>query len=354
MDDTGTCVEQAPDGGYLVAGITKSGTATGSDIYLVKINSQGQQEWAKNIGATLYDQGMQVRATKDGGYVVVGRTFDTSANRYRAILLKIDSKGNQEWAQTSTLTDRHAEGQSVQQTTDGGYILAGWVWTDGDDAAYLMKTDSRGTKEWEKMYGGNGTEAAYSVQQASDGGYIMVGETNSSGAGRKDMYVVKTDAKGSQEWSKTFGGTVDEIAYSIQKTSDGGYILAGETDSFGAYKDGYLVKIDAKGDQQWYKVIGGNGEDFFYFAQQTKDGGYIAVGSTTSFGRGGRDVYLVKTDEKGNQLWYRTFGEYTYDSGWWVQQTADGGYIIAGSTNSSGHGVLDALVIKTDADGKVQ
>ncbi|MEW6034698.1 MAG: hypothetical protein AB1603_07585 [Chloroflexota bacterium] len=349
MDDWGTCVRQTSDGGYVVSGTTRSGTASGSDVYLLKVDAQGQQSWARNFGPTLWEHGMQVQQTKDGGYIVVGRGYNTVSQRYEMLLLKTDADGNESWAKNLVWrSDADAMGQSVQQTTDGGYIVAGWTWGQ----AYLVKTDSMGNTEWWRDFGGSRIESAYSVQQTSDGGYILAGETESYGAGTSDMYLVQTDAQGNEEWHKTFGGTSVEIAFSVQQTTDGGYIVAGQTSSFGAYKEGYLVKTDANGNQEWSKVFGGQGDDFLYCVQQTGDGGYILVGWTQSFGRGEEDVYLVKTDAGGNRMWYRTFGEYKFDSGWWVQQTSDGGYIITGGTRSYGTGSSDVILIKTDAEGR--
>jgi hypothetical protein len=157
----------------------------------------------------------------------------------------------------------------------------------------LIKVDANGNIRWNKTFRGGGSTLGYSVQQTRDGGYIITGETLSYGG--YDVYLIKVDANGNMQWSKTFGGARDDRGYSVQQTSDGGYIIVGETRSYGAgLKDVYLIKVDANGNMQWNKTFGGQGWDAGYSVQQTSDGGYIIVGYTTSYGAGGSDVYLIK------------------------------------------------------------
>ena len=193
------------------------------------------------------------------------------------------------------------EAFSVQQTSDGGYIVAGYEYDPWGDDAFLIKTDAKGNIIWAKTYGGTGWDEAYSVQQTSDGGYIVAGWTRSFGAGRNDIFLIKTDAKGNIIWAKTYGGTSSDYANSVQQTSDGGYIVAGETRSFGAGRnDIFLIKTDANGNVQWAKTYGGTSSDYANSVQQTSDGGYIVAGWTYSFGAGNYDIFLIKTDANGN------------------------------------------------------
>jgi len=241
---------------------------------------------------------------------------------------------------------------SAQQTSDGGYILAGDTrsYGAGDSDFWLVKTDSEVNKEWDRTFGGAGLEWARSVQQTSDGGYILAGYTKSYGAGESDFWLVKTDSEGNKEWDRTFGGTDLEEAYSVQQTSDGGYILAGNTGSYGAGGfDFWLVKTDSEGNKEWDKTFGGTDGDIAQSAQQTSDGGYILAGNTMSYGAGKFDFWLVKTDSEGNKEWDKTFGGTDTEWACSVQQTSDDGYILAGVAGS--YGVGDFWLVKTDSEG---
>ncbi len=291
-----------------------------------------------------------VQQTSDGGYIMAGNISPD------ALLIKIDTTGNKVWDKTfGGGGDDWAN--AVQQTSDGGYILAGVTFSFGAGSAdaWLIKTDANGNKVWDKAFGGSNIDVAYSVQQTSDGGYILAGWTNSFGVGGNDDWMIKTDANGNKVWDKTFGGSSSEGIYSVQQTSDGGYILAGLTTSFGAgYADAWLIKTDANGNKVWDKTFGGSGNDQAFAVQQTSDSGYILVGLTTSFGDVNGDVWLIKADANGNKVWDKTFGGSESDSapeGSAVQQTSDGGYILAGNTMSFGAGGCDAWLIKTDANG---
>jgi hypothetical protein len=274
---------------------------------------------------------------------------------YDIFLIKTDANGNVIWAKTYGGAS-FDWATSVQQTSDGGYIVAGATWSfgAGNGDIFLIKTDANGNLQWAKTYGGTFGEYARSVQQTSDGGYIVAGNTSSFGAGAVDIFLIKTDANGNMQWAKTYGGIYTDSATSVQQTSDGGYIVAGATWSFGAGNgDFFLIKTDANGNIIWAKTYGGTSYDLATSVQQTSDGGYIVAGSTESFGAGSRDIFLIKTDANGNVIWAKTYGGTNLDSATSVQQTSGGGYIVAGFTESFGAGGRDIFLIKTDANGSI-
>ena len=204
---------------------------------------------------------------------------------------------------------------------------------------------------WTRTFGGDSGDIGSSVQQTLDGGYIAVGGTSSFGNGKTDAYLIKMDMNGDFLWSKTYGGLAADWGSAVQQTLDGGYIIAGGTSSFGGgLNDILLIKTDSSGDTIWTKTYGGNGFDFSRSVDATSDGGYIIAGGTTSFGAGSYDVYLVKTDSLGNLLWSKTFGGVDEDIAFSVQQTFDNGYIIGGYTDY-GSANSSAYLVKTDSFG---
>lgn len=318
-----------------------------------------EQEWERTVGTRLLDRGLFATQTDDGGYIVVGETMSEGAYLHGnggldVYLVKLTASGYLSWHKTFGGV-RDDQGTMVQQTKDGGYIITGTIQTfstNSNKQLYLVKTNSNGVKEWDKSFGGSGEDAGTCIRQTSDGGYIIIGETSSFGAGQADVYLIKTDANGKKEWERTFGGKDDDYGSCVKQTSDGGYIVAGRTfsNTRGGF-DAYLIKTDASGKTQWEKTFGGPGWDIPYTVEQTSDGGYIMAGRSSSFGIGNFDLYLVKTDSLGNKQWEKTYGGSGWDTAKTVRQTEDGGYLVAGWTSSTPEAQFAFLLLKTDANG---
>jgi len=299
--------------------------------------------WARTFGGSSIDYGSSVRQTTDGGYIIGGTTL------FDFWLIKVDALGNEQWEHNYGVTDED-RCNSVWQTTDGGYVMTGFIrtGTGGNTDVWLLKTNAAGSQHWNSTFGGGNEERGNCVQQTADHGYIIVGYTLSYGAGDADVWLIKTGGMGNLQWSRTFGGSGVDRGNSVQQTTDRGYIITGSVGPGNVW----LIKTDSTGNMQWNRTFGGAGSDQGNSVQQTTDGGYIIAGTT--HGAGNNDFWLIKTDASGNQQWNRTFGGTANDLGNSVQQTSDGGYIICGSTFSYGEGIYDVWVIKTDAAGNQQ
>jgi hypothetical protein len=349
LDDVGNYVLQTSDGGYIITGSTNSFGAAGSDVYLIKTNATGNEMWTKTFNGDSNDVGKSVQQTSDGGYIISGSTNSFGSGASDVYLIKTDAAGNKTWTKTfGGINDDY--GNSVRQTYDGGYIIAGSTYsydTAGSDI-YIIKTDAAGNEIWTKSFDACYVDGANCVQQTSDGGYIIAASAYTAGP---VALLIKTDAAGNETWinSSNVGCS------SVQQTSDGGYISAGHTLSRQDPTDLLLTKTDAAGNEIWTKVFSSDGKNSDgYSVQQTKDGGYIIAGETYFLSLGVFDVYLVKTDATGNEIWSKAFGSAGNDFGYSVQQTSDGGYIIAGETSTSGIGGRDVYLIKTDENGDVK
>jgi hypothetical protein len=347
--EMGRSVTQTSDGGYIIVGTTWASGSGKGDIYLIKTDSQGNKLWEKTFGGDDIDEGYSVAQTSDGGYVIVGETWSFGSGLFDVYLIKTDSQGNKLWEKTFGGSDCD-RGFSLALTTDGGYAIAGTThpFYGAPCDFYLIKTDSRGNKMWEKNFGGSNSERGYSVAQTTDGGYILVGYKISYSDSWPDVYLIKTDSQGNKLWEKTFGGSNDiDEGYSVAQTSDGGYVIVGETWSTVGGCGIYLIKTDSRGNEVWKKIFEGYVNDRATPLAKTTDNGYVIVG-----GKDG-DVYLIKTDSQGNKLWEKTFGGDDIDEGYSVAQTSDGGYVIVGTTKSFGSGGTDVYLIKTDSKGNV-
>jgi M6 family metalloprotease-like protein/uncharacterized delta-60 repeat protein len=299
--DEASSIQQTSDGGYIVAG----SSGVGWNIWILKITSDGTVQWQKTYGGSDFDKVSSIQQTRDGGYILTGPS-ESFADSYADIwVLKLDGNGNITWQKTyGGPYDEQAS--SIQQTTDGGYIVAGTTSnSDHNTDIWVLKLGSDGTVQWQKTYGtADVSEVAYSIQQTRDGGYIMAGWTKFFRISYYDteFWVLKLAADGTVQWQKTYGGTGSEEAHSIQQTRDGGYIVAGWTDSFGAgSSDIWVLKLAADGTVQWQKTYGGFYDEQASSIQQASDGGYIVAGWTDSFGASYySDIWVLKLDGNGN------------------------------------------------------
>ena len=310
--------------------------------------------WLRTYGGTSADHAYAFQQSADGGYILAGRTNSFGEGQYDAWLLKLNGGGEIAWQKTygGVYNDLFS---FIRQTTDGGYIVAGE--TDpsglGSPDVWLVKLGVSGDVIWQKTYGGSGFDDVNFAWETSDGGYVVGGYTDSFDATSGDLWLIKVDGSGNVVWQKTYdGGAKFDDPMSYSQTTDGGYIMAGRTYSVGAGgSDVWVVKLSENGAVEWNKAYGGTKDDEASSIQQTTDGGYIVAGTTRSFGTGSGDAWLLKIDGTGNIEWQRTIGGLESESALETRQTADGGYLAVGSASSFGAGNADVWFMKLDENG---
>ena len=391
-EEAAYCVNQTSDGGYIIAGysISKSGDVTENygldDYWIVKLNPNGTISWQKSLGGSNFEYATGVQQTSDGGYVVAGYSHSDNGNvsfhhgGYDYWIVKLTGTGNVSWEKSlGGFGDDKAA--SIQQTIDGGFIVTGQTWSgDGNVTGHLgrsdywvVKMDSEGDISWEKCFGGSLDDEGQTIRQTGDGGYIVAGYshsvdgnvTSSHGSDNYDYWVVKISGNGDIVWEKSLGGSDSDYANSIQLTRYGGYIVAGGTYStdddvsgnHGGF-DYWVVNLSETGDIIWQKCLGGTGYDEAESIWQTNDGGYIVIGYSNSTNGnvtgnlGDYDYWVVKLSRDGDIVWEKNLGGEDDDYAFSIQQTTDSGYIIAGSSDSQGgnitghHSQYDYWIVK--------
>jgi hypothetical protein len=340
--DSARSVQQVNDGGYILGGVTRS-FGNKQEMYLIKADINGSEEWSKTFGGVENDLAMTVRNTSDGGFILGGRNEPCRNCPDNMYLIKTDSQGNEEWSKSfGGNEDDYIH--SVNTTNDGGYILGGYTnsFDNGNYDMFLVKIDNLGNQEWSKTFGGSAIDVGEEVVQTTDDGYVFVGWSDSFGSDRY-FYIVKTDSNGNEEWSKSFPNSGYGTAYSVKQTSDNGFIIAGLSNG-----NALIIKTNSSGQEEWSKILGGH---YPYSLEITNDNGFIIGGFTLPEGSSSYDMLLIKTDSNGNEEWSKTFGGGSNEMAYSVSQADDGGYILAGYTESYGEGSQDVYFIKTDSEG---
>jgi hypothetical protein len=360
-EDRLVSIQKCHNGGYIAAGLTRSFTGANSDIWLVRLAYDGEFMWQKCYGGIKDDMANCVRETRDKGYIIAGKTSSLSSGGSDLCLLKLDSSGEMEWQKTYG-GSRDEEAYSLQETSDGGYIVAGVTnsYGIGLENFWILKLTNNGETEWQKIYGGKQKDVALCVQQTQGDGYIIAGYTHSFGEGGVDFWILKLKPNGEIDWQYTYGNISDDFAYCIRETVDQGLIVVGSTyvpDKLD--HDIWIIKLGIRGNIEWQKSYGGEENDIAYSVQQTFDGGYIVAGITESFGQNyhdapKEDIFLMKLTFGGDIEWqYRYGADYSYEIARSVEQLPDGGYVLAGSTQSWGEGDVDGWILKLRPTGKL-
>ncbi|HVZ39696.1 MAG TPA: hypothetical protein VHI13_10500, partial [Candidatus Kapabacteria bacterium] len=347
-------------------------TVTPATAQIVPVKVAGMYFFQKTYGGTdndftsddLLTVGYFVRChplerTTDNGFIMVGTTKSFSLSKQNIYVVKTRPDGAFQWSKTYGVAGNDVDGTDIKRTKDGGYVILGNVnyRSANSDAAptssadiYVVKTDGTGNKQWVFKYGTAQADMGYSIQQTSDQGYVITGSSHSA-ARLDDVFLVKLDKNGALQWSKTYGGAKDEMGYYVRQTTDGGFIITGNTQSFGSGTQVYLLKTDNAGTLQWSRTFGaGNGYSGGTAVQQTSDGGYVVTGYRQT---GKMAVYLIKTTSTGALQWSKDYVSTRTDeevSGWDVQQTLGGAYVIAAYVNGAPNREMAGL-LKTNSTG---
>ncbi|MDR2354296.1 MAG: T9SS C-terminal target domain-containing protein [Deltaproteobacteria bacterium] len=387
-------IQKTSDGGYIMAGMTYStdgdleGNHGNRDIVIIKFSQEGEIDWKKIFGGTRWDYAHSIQETSDGGFIVAGGTEsddgDVTKNYKDADvwIIKLDRQGNILWQNTYGGNAKDIS-YSIQETSDGGFITVAMSFsTDGDVTGnhgegdyWLIKLDQIGNIQWEKSFGGSKNEEPQSVLITSDQGYIIAGSTESNDGdvsgnhGQSDYWIVKVDLQGNIQWQRTLGGFNWDVVNSIQEISTGGYIIAGGTMSVNGDVTGHhgaidywVIKLDTEGKIVWQKAFGGSDIDIATSIIETSDGGFMVAGTSLSHNgavtdnHGNFDFWLLKLDPSGKLEWQKTFGGSGSETAFSIQETLEGGFIIAGESSSndadvsSNHGSYDIWIIDAEPE----
>ncbi len=339
--DVARAVVRAPDGDVVVAGFT---TEDGDrDAWLARVAPDGTLEWSRRYGGEGVELARDVVAMPTGGFAFVGSTRPTGADERDIWLVEVGPDG--------TIGERRtfdpagdARGVGLVPASGGGYTIVGDRMVGEERDVLVLRTDGMGDARWRRTYGGDGMDVASDIAQGRDG-VAVTGTTDSAGAGGTDMFLLGVGSEGQIQYRRTFGGSDDDFGTAVTRARDGGFVLAGATRSFASRagdRDMWLIRTDASGVEQWSRTYGGPRSESSAAVVQSERGGYTVAGDTYSYGAGRFDAWVVGTDADGTVDWTRTVGGSGQDSTRGLVETADGGYVVVGRTETAGSGADDA------------
>lgn len=351
-----TGIINTSDGGYLVTSNRYDTLlAYDADGAAMKIDAAGNVQWTKSYGGVTDDYIYSACELSNGDYILVGESSSfVSSGSWSILVIRTDNNGVPIW--TKTISYLSAAGaKAIKKTFDGNLIITGAAVDSNGAKTVQLKMDANGNVIWANRYGNPnfGKEIGNDIIQTSDSGFISVGRTSSYGSGVPDIYLVRTDASGNLLWTKTFGGVLQEDAYSLLQTSDGGFVIAGITNSFnsGWEFDFYVIKTDVNGNLLWSKTYANsNNDDQAFSITSTPDGGFAVFGYTMDTASGIKDFLLIKIDNLGNQQWAKTYDWGFEDYSASMKNTNDGGFVLTGSAYM-GTFVDKIYIVKTDSLG---
>ena len=349
LQDGANAICQTADGGFLATGYFEASAGTNYDLYVVRTSGDGDTLWTRRFGGSGNDFGRGVRQTSDGGFLVIGNTTSFGHASTDLWLLRLSSLGDTVWTRFYGGSG-YENPKAIEPLADGNFVIAGYSSSFGSIAGegFALKIGLDGDTLWTRHYGGEGEQDFAAVTPLTDGGFVFAGYTTPQDLPGADVYVVRTDAAGDTLWTRRYGTpNVQDQAAGVQPMADGGFLVGGFTQATTNSEADFLaISISATGALRWSHTYGGSGWDRAYALRRATDGNFVLAGITHSFGAGNHDGYLIKVDGDGDTLWTVTCGgpgnEYLYS----LEVTHDGGYIVAGFTNSFGWGGSDGYVVR--------
>lgn len=343
--DAAYSVAPVDDGGYLVAGATNSYGNGSWDAYLTRFNATGGKMWEKTYGGAGGEWCYVIKPLSDGNYAMVGATSSDSKGGFDVYVVKVDPDGNVLWTQTYGGPQNDA-GFWIAEAGEGNLIITGYYGTAvGYSRTLLLKIDRNGTSVWDRNFGSSTINWGKSVVRTADGGYAIAGWRNPGSNGKADLFVTRTNSNGTLLWEHDYGGAGDDFGYGITELSDGGLLAAGHTTSYGmGMNDLFLIRTDAAGNELWNKTYGDTGDESGG-AIYALDNGLEFIGSTRPRGNFSKFL-LIHADKEGNQQWAKTYGPEDVNVSGSGARFEDGSYVLIGNTNEYASGSDDAFVMK--------
>lgn len=347
-DDVAYDIKQTFDGGFIVCGMTESKGAGGKDAYIIKLDPDGRVEWERTFGQSRDEVAKAIIQTTDSGYAFVGYTTSHGRRTRDVYFVKLDSKGNFQWEGIYG-GRRHDYGADLVQTYDGNYAIVASTrsFGPGNYSVWVMKIDTTGRRMWRRTEGGRRADHGYSIaEHPKDSSLVVAGSTASFGMGLSDMWLLKIRKNGRREWRKHYGSENKDAGNHVLIKSTGEYIVSGTTQPRGERYDRFwVVGFTPESWDDWENTYGTGRDEGATGAVETEDKGVVVCGYTNSYGEGDYDVWLMKFDENGRQLWQETYGGPEEDVAHAIITTGPNEFVVAGSTRSYGEGRRDFWVI---------
>jgi hypothetical protein len=345
----------AADGGMVAAGETLSDTTDGMDIMMLRLDAAGNVVSSALYGGRADEHVTDMSATLDGNFIIVGAAIDSALDTTDMMALKIDPDGDIIWQFTYGSASSEWT-HDVEASSDGGYVLVGEAASPAGTSIdmIVVRIDAGGNITWQKIIHTPEFGWAISVDETADGHHVVVGETYTSDGNATALWVVKIDGSGNMLFQKSYGGETWNDAGKVMATADGGALVAGYTQEFGAGRyDVWILKLDADGEVQWQKAYGGPDDELAYGVDLMDGGGYVVAGPTRSFGAGSLDMLAFGLDGNGSVLWRKTYGGPHDDYATSVVTAPGGGFLLAGPTDSFGPPEKNAWILRTEASGSL-